>query len=83
MKNKNDLKIEKNIQNEQNLIENINKFSSKKILKNLSMTNFNNFNTNFLKTKTKKRKISSSTDSNSNKFFTNNSTNNLTIKNNI
>ena len=56
---KNVSKIEKNIQNEQNLIENINKFSSKKLLKNLSSTIINNFDfiniNNKKKTKTKNK----------------------------
>ena len=56
---KNVSKIEKNIQNEQNLIENINKFSSKKLLKNLSSKIINNFDfiniNNKKKTKTKNK----------------------------
>ena len=76
---KNVSKIEKNIQNEQNLIENINKFSSKKLLKNLSSTIINNFDFININNKKKQRqKInSSSNESTLNKFYTNNSTNNL------
>ena len=76
---KNVSKIEKNIQNEQNLIENINKFSSKKLLKNLSSKIINNFDFININNKKKQRqKInSSSNESTLNKFYTNNSTNNL------